>query len=179
MVRPPETIRTDRLLLQKPSAGDAAEMFKSYAADPEVTRYLSWRPHRAVRDTTAFLVTVLSSWESGEGFPWSIRLKSDRRLIGMIEGRITGPRMEIGYVLARSEWERGYMTEAVKAVAGWALAQPGIHRVWAVCDLENMGSARVLEKAGMEREGILRRWIVLPNRSDVPRDCHCYSIIKP
>ena len=49
------------------------------------------------------------------------------------------------------------MTEVVRAVTDWALAQPEVHRVWAVCDVENLASARVMEKAGMAREGKLRR----------------------
>ncbi len=70
------------------------------------------------------------------------------------------------------------MTEAVRAVIAWVFAQPGIYRVWAVCDVENLASARVLEKAGMHLEGILRRWLIHSNVSVEPRDCFCYSIVK-
>lgn len=70
------------------------------------------------------------------------------------------------------------MTEAVRAVVDWAIGQPEMHRVWAVCDVDNKASARVLEKAGMEREGILRRWSIHPNISEFPRDCICYAKVK-
>ena len=70
------------------------------------------------------------------------------------------------------------MTEVVRAVADWALAQPEVHRVWAVCDVDNLASARVLEKAGMECEGRLRRWFLHPNVSAAPRDCWCYARVK-
>jgi RimJ/RimL family protein N-acetyltransferase len=50
--------------------------------------------------------------------------------------------------------------------------------VWATCDVENLASARVLERVGMTREGVLRRWTVYPNLGDTPRDCLCYSIVK-
>ena len=60
----------------------------------------------------------------------------------------------------------------------WFLAQPEIFRIGSVCDVENPASARVMEKAGMQREGILRRWIIHPQMSDQPRDCYCYSIVK-
>ena len=56
--------------------------------------------------------------------------------------------------------------------------QEPIHRVWAVCDVENRGSARVLEKVGMQREAILRKWLVHPNISPIPRDCYCYAIVR-
>ena len=179
IVKPPETIRTDRLVLQKPAPRDAPEIFRSYAGDPVVTKYLSWYPHRTVVDTTDFLVLADHAWDRGDGYAWVIRLREERRVIGMIEGRIQGPRMELGYVLAHAWWGKGYATEAVKAVSAWALGQDSIHRVWAVCDVENDASARVLEKAGMEREGVLRRWIMLPNRSGLPRDVYCYAIVKP
>ena len=96
----------------------------------------------------------------------------------MISARVDGPKWELGYVLARSHWSRGYMTEVVKAVIGCALSQPGIYRVWSVCDIENVASARVMEKAGMTKEGILRRWSVHPNVSAAPRDSYCYSMTR-
>jgi RimJ/RimL family protein N-acetyltransferase len=70
------------------------------------------------------------------------------------------------------------MTEVVRAVNDWALAQPEVHRVWAVCDVDNLASARVMEKAGMAREGKLRRWAVHPNLSTEPRDFWCYARVK-
>ncbi len=84
----------------------------------------------------------------------------------------------MGYVLARAYWNRGYMTEAVREVTEWALTQPSILRVWAVCDVENAASVRVLKKAGFQQEGILRRWLIHPDISDEPRDCYCYAVVK-
>ena len=85
---------------------------------------------------------------------------------------------DIGYVLSRNHWIRGYITEAAKAIVDWASSLEFIYRVWAVCDVENKASARVLEKVGMQREGILRRYIVHPNVSPEPRDCFVYSKIR-
>ena len=70
------------------------------------------------------------------------------------------------------------MTEALQPLVNWVINQPEIYRVWAVCDCENLASARVLEKIGMTREGVLRRWLIHPNLSDVPRDCLCYAKVK-
>ena len=72
----------------------------------------------------------------------------------------------------------GYVTEPVLSGVGEALKQKGIYRVWSVCDVDNVASARVMEKAGMKREGILRRWSMHPTISDKPRDSYCYSITK-
>lgn len=57
-------------------------------------------------------------------------------------------------------------------------AVPSVSRVWAVCDVENRASARVLEKIGMRFEGILARWSIHPNLSDEPRDCRGYARLR-
>jgi ribosomal-protein-alanine N-acetyltransferase len=58
------------------------------------------------------------------------------------------------------------------------LRQESVFRIGAVCDVENIGSARVMEKAGLVREGLSRRWLVHPNISDEPRDCFSYAIVR-
>lgn len=175
---PPEEIRTERLLLRRPRPADARAIFEEYASDPQVTRYLSWEPHASVEETATFLEGRIVRWQTGASFAWVLTRAEEDRPIGMIELRPQGHRAEIGYVLGRRYWNRGYMTEAVRAVVEWALRQPHVYRVWAVCDVENLASARVLEKAGMQREGILRRWSVHPNVSPEPRDCLCYAVVR-
>ena len=69
-------------------------------------------------------------------------------------------------------------TSAVRYVVAWALAQPSLFRVWAFCDVENPASARVMEKAGLLREGLLRRWHVCPTISLEPRDCLIYAKVR-
>jgi len=157
---------------------DATAIFAQYAQDPEVTKYLEWRPHQNIETTRDFLRRCLIVWEQGTAFPWVITRKNDQQLLGMIEMRINQYRADLGYLVARPYWGQGIATEAAKALVGWALAQPSIYRVWAVCDVENKASARVLEKVGMQREGLLRRWIMHPNTSDTPRDCLCYAKVK-
>ncbi len=157
---------------------DAAPIFEQYAQDIEVTRYLVWRPHQAIEETHAFLRWCISAWENGSAFPWVLTRREDDHLVGMVEIRIDRYKVELGYLLARPHWGRGYMAEAVQAIIDWALKQNGIYRVWAVCDVENSASARILEKVGMQREGVLRRWSIHPNLSEEPRDCYCYAIVK-
>ncbi len=70
------------------------------------------------------------------------------------------------------------MTEAATALAEWCLGQHEIFRVWAVCDTENTGSARVLEKSHFQREGLLRRWAVHPNKSPQPQDVYVYGRVQ-
>ncbi len=177
-VMPPETLDTGRLRLRKPQMSDAEAIFTGYAQDPEVTRYVIWTPHPSIETTRQFLRVCAAGWEDGSGFPWVIVRQEDGQLLGMIELGIEGHSAGLGYVLARPYWGRGYVTEAARAVVGWALAQPTIFRVWATCDVDNPASARVMEKAGMQREGLLRRFSIHPTISAEPRDCWCYAIAK-
>jgi [ribosomal protein S5]-alanine N-acetyltransferase len=178
VINPPETFETERLRLRKPELDDAEEIFRRYAQDSEVTKYLTWLPNGSIEETRDFIRVCLTSWDECRAFHWAILRLEDRQLIGMITGRVDGHKLELGYVLARAFWGRGYMTEVVKALIDWALRQNEIYRVWAVCDLENVASARVMEKAGMQREGLLRRWSVHPTSSAEPRDSYCYSITR-
>ncbi len=177
-MQPPTQWDTTRLLLRPPVIEDADALFATYTRDPEVTKYLVWRPHESIETTRAFVRHCLHAWAKGTSFPWVILRRADNQLLGMVEIRLNLFRAELGYVLARRFWGQGYMTEAVRTLVEWAIAQPEIYRVWAVCDAENLGSARVMERAGMQREGLLRRWIVHPNISSQPRDVLCYARVK-
>jgi len=177
-MQPPEIIETARLRLRPPQMEDAHAIFDQYAQDVAVTRHLTWRPHQDVEETKDFLRRCQSAWQDTSAFPWVIIRKADSQLLGMVEIRIDGHRVDLGYGIARRYWGQGYTTEAVAAIMDLAWQQPSVYRVWAVCDIENQASARVLEKVGMQLEGVLRRWIMHPNRSDEPRDCYCYAKTK-
>jgi ribosomal-protein-alanine N-acetyltransferase len=175
MITPPAEFQTERLRLRFPTVGDADAIFEAYAADPDVTRYMTWVPHKAPATVETYLEEMVRRRQDGAEYTWAVTIPGDDQPVGMIGARVDGHKTDIGYVLAKAYWNQGYMTEVISAVAGWMLSQAEIFRVWAVCDTENIGSARVLEKSGFEREGLLRRWILHPNCSDGPRDCYIYA----
>jgi ribosomal-protein-alanine N-acetyltransferase len=174
---PPEEFVTERLVLRRPRLGDAEAIFANYAQDPEVTRYLTWPPHTALAQTQTFIASRVAAWEAGEAYEWVITLTPHDEAIGMIALRVQDYKADLGYVLARAYWGHGLVTEATRAVVDWAYAQPEIHRVWAVCDVDNPASARVMEKVGMTFEGRLRRWLWRPSVGK-PVDCLCYAKTK-
>jgi ribosomal-protein-alanine N-acetyltransferase len=96
----------------------------------------------------------------------------------MIEIRPEGFKADVGYAVGRAYGGKGYGTEVLRALLVWAMDDPSIYRVWAVCDVDNIASARVMEKSGMQREGILHRYIIHPGVSKEPRDCFLYAIVK-
>jgi len=174
----PETIETRGLVLRQPRAADAQAIFESYAQDREVTRYLTWLPHPSAETTKAFIAKCQSEWASGSAFAYVLTRKPADEPIGMIDLRLDGMQADLGYVLAREHWGEGLMPEAASKLVAIALGHSAIVRVQALCDVENRASARVLEKAGLLFEGILRRHVVHPNVSAEPRDVWLYAITK-
>lgn len=183
----PEVVLTERLRLRPPRVEDAEAVLATWASDAEVARYMTWPPHRSIDDTRAFLQSAL--WAEQEGHrPWLIERRDDGRLAGMIGvtfeakgpiGGVVAPhRASVGYALGRPFWGQGLMTEALREVIAVTLALPSIYRVHAICDVENVAPARVMEKAGMTFEGVLRRWVLHPNVSSEPRDCRCYAAVR-
>jgi len=180
MPRPPESFTTERLRARLPRADDAEAAFAAYAADPEVTRFLSWRCYTDVAALRDFLRGASRIWETGADghYPWMLCLRDSGQVVGSIGVSIDMHGVMLGYVLGRAHWNQGLMTEAVRHVAAWALAQPPLFRVWAFCDAANPASARVMEKAGLVREGLLRRWHVCPTIGPEPRDCLTYAKVR-
>ncbi|HJU17315.1 MAG TPA: GNAT family N-acetyltransferase [Stellaceae bacterium] len=174
----PDRFATARLILRPIAPGDAAAIFAGYAQDPEVVRFVTWRPHRTLADTEAYIARSLAA-PADRDRTYVLIDRADARLIGAFGLRRPEPyRLDCGYVLARPHWGQGLMSEALAAVAEWATMQPAIWRIGAVCDVDNRASARVMEKAGLQYEGVLRRWILNPNIGPEPRDCFSYARVR-
>ena len=178
MTPPPDAFATERLWARRPRLDDAAAVLAAYGADPAATRYLTWAPHASVDTLRDYLRLTIADWGTGAGFRYELCLRGSDDPVGSLHLRPEGSRLALGYVLARPLWGRGLMAEALRFGIDWALAQPGLYRAYAICDVENPASARVMEKAGMAREGILRRYHVCPNLSPEPRDCLMYAKVK-
>src|SRR5262245_12347733 len=138
-------LRSDRLLLRRPRESDASAVFESFTADPEVTRFLTWAPHKSIAEAEAALTKRLERLADGVEYSWLIESHGTHRVVGVISAWLEGDAAELGFVLARSAWNQGLATEAALIVRDWVLGSPGVSHVWATCDVENRASARVLE----------------------------------
>jgi ribosomal-protein-alanine N-acetyltransferase len=175
-MRLPEAFETPRLRLREVLLADADALYAGYTTDPEVTRFLTWTPHRAPGDTEAYLRLCLTARAEGRANTYLLTRREDGAILGAFDLRREAPfRFGFGYVLARRYWRQGHMSEALGEVLRWCRAQPEIWRVWAFCDSDNIASARTMEKAGMAFEGVLKRWFLHPNLSPHPRDCRAYA----
>ena len=138
---------------------DDDEAMFVYASDPLVAEHTSWYPHASIDDSRHFLRSIVDRYAEGQEAGWAITLREDDRLIGtagFFSWSVANRRAEIGYSLARHLWNQGLMTEAVGAMLRFGFEQMNLNRIEARCKLANLGSARVMEKAGMSFEGVLR-----------------------
>ena len=171
----PDDLRTERLVLRRATVDDADAAFR-YASDPEVTTHLTFTPHESVEPVVEFLVHAEQSWEAGTAYALAITTRVNNGVVGIIDLEVTDRGVMLGYALERSAWGLGYMTEAIRAVIGWVLTSDDVYRVWAYVGVANVASQRVLEKAGMAREGTLHRWLTLPNIEATPQNAYVYAI---
>ncbi len=155
-----QRIETDRLILRQYRVEDADDMYRNWASDPEVTRFLTWPAHGSIEVTQYVVNSWVSSYEDGAVFHWAIELKASGHVIGDIAAVKVIPEIdaaEIGYCLGRAFWGQGIMPEALKAVILYLFEQAGMNRICAGHDVNNPKSGRVMDKAGMKLEGILRQ----------------------
>ncbi|HLY43832.1 MAG TPA: GNAT family N-acetyltransferase [Terracidiphilus sp.] len=163
-MKPPERIQTPRLSLRKPIPADAEAIFRRYAADPVVTRYLSWPTHRSVADTQAFLSWSDEEWRKWPAGPYLVFSRDPvPTLLGSTGLAFkTSAHVVTGFVFAQDAWQRGFATEALAAMVDVA-GQVGVKRLEAVCHAGHKASAHVLEKCGFKQEELCREHFTFPN----------------
>ncbi|MDF2543652.1 MAG: N-acetyltransferase [Herbinix sp.] len=153
-----KTIEMVRLKLRKFEMSDSQDMFQNWANDPEVCRYLSWAPYGSLTAVQLKMKEWVEDYYS-DTYRWAIELNSTRQVIGSIS--IFGAddkkqACEVGYCIGTAWWGQGIMTEALRAVLHYMFYEVGFHRIQAVHDSRNVASGRVMQKVGMQYEGILR-----------------------
>jgi len=171
------TIRTQRLTLRKIELSDAEAMFRNWARDPDISRYMRWTAHNDVEETRAIIQVWLNEYRADSTYHWGICLQNGE-IFGSVGVIITAEadfKAEIGYCIGRSWWGQGYTSEAVRAVIDYMFSNTDIERIEAYHSLQNPASGGVMAKAGMRREGSARH----KYRSfDGFQDCDLYGIIR-
>jgi ribosomal-protein-alanine N-acetyltransferase len=125
-------------------------------------------------ETLAFIARQHDRMRTGTGYVFAIADATDRAVghIGLFFIAGAGTRASLGYWIAPSQRRRGYAIEALGILTSWALQQPGLDRLELYVEPWNTGSWRAAERAGYQREGLLRAW----ERIDgTPRDMYLYG----
>ena len=155
-----QTIETPRLLLRRAVREDAAAMFRNWASDEEVTRFLTWPTHKTVEITCAILDTWVKNYEKDDFYLWLIVPKELGEPIGsisVVNHRDDIGEAEIGYCIGKKWWHQGIVTEALTAVMAYLFDEVGMNRIEAKHDVNNPHSGGVMKKCGMRFEGIARQ----------------------
>jgi len=161
----PELLETKRLHLRRPQHSDAQAVFRSYAGDDAVTRYLIWPTHQHVSDSYAFVEWADNEWATWPAGPYLVFERDGRskKVIGSVGLSFReSARTNVGYAFARSAWGHGYATEALSAMIDLAESL-GLDELEAYCHIDHAASARVLEKCDFMRQELLPNYFVFPN----------------
>ncbi|MEM6803646.1 MAG: GNAT family N-acetyltransferase [Bacteroidota bacterium] len=172
------TLETERLWLRPPELEDAESMFEHYGRHPEVCEFLSWKAHENTGITRAWIADTITKIESGKSVRTFIVPKDLGEPVGAIGASLSPFKIHVGYALGKDFWNKGYVSEAFNAMIDHFFTHTKVVRVEAICDVENIGSARVMEKAGLIKEAFLPYYDVAPNLSEGPRDMFMYGRIK-
>ena len=153
-------LQTSRLVLRRAEKNDADPMFRNWASDSAVTKFLTWQAYDSVRKVERFIGHQLDNYKRNDFYDWFIECKAVNEAIGSIGfvncDESTGS-FEVGYVIGRAWWGLGIASEALSAVMEYAFRQLGANRIYAQHDTSNPRSGRVLAKCGMTCEGVSRQ----------------------
>jgi ribosomal-protein-alanine N-acetyltransferase len=173
-------IETDRLILRPFVMADAEDMFRNWANDPEVTKYLTWAPHGRIEITREILKIWTSAYGKKDYYQWAMVIKETGDLVGSI-GVVSyddgNEHCEIGYCSAQKAWGKGYMTEALIAMMDYLFETVGFHRISGIHYEGNDASCKVMTKAGMTYEGTKRGYY--KNADSQFIDCLSFAKINP
>ena len=156
--RDPPVIETKRLYLRKMAKKDAADMYE-YSKRRDVTEYLLWEPHDSELYTYRYLSYLQSRYRAGDFYDWAVIWRGNNKMIGtcgFTRLNIESNSAEVGYVLNPDYWGCGIAPEAVISVMRYGFAELNLHRIEARYMVGNDRSRRVMEKIGMQFEGIGR-----------------------
>ena len=177
MKKAPAHLESQRLTYRRPTSADAQAIFERYASDPEATRYMAWPVHRTIDDTYGFLSFSDAEWRRWPAGPFVIRAHGDDTVLGSTGFAFESAERAItGYIFARDAWGHGYATEALQTMVALA-PRLGVRVLTASCHADHAVSARVLEKCGFQKAGLLPRHMVFPNvDSSEPLDVLSYTL---
>ena len=153
-------LETDRLILRRFAVDDAEAMYRNWCSDAEVTKFLTWPPHKSVEVSRRVLSGWVESYARENYYQWAVVPKALGEPIGSIAAVGMNEDTEmvhIGYCIGRAWWHQGYTTEALRALIGFFFDTVGVNRIEAQHDPRNPHSGMVMQRCGLKYEGTLRQ----------------------
>jgi ribosomal-protein-alanine N-acetyltransferase len=168
------TLETKRLIL-RPLVMSDAEAILHYSQKPVFYQAMGRKTCSSIDDVLKFITGIL---KKDPPLYWVVILKEKEHLIGdcgFCQFHKVARRAEVSYAIDPTYWDRGYATEAVGRMIQFGFEDAGLGRIQAICSEENVVSQRVIQKSGMQFEGLLRHYI---RHEDEPLNMRMYSILK-
>lgn len=155
-----QILETDRLILRRYVSEDAPAMYKNWASDSEVTKFLMWQTHSSVAVSQNITDEWVKEYSNDNYYHWAIVLKDngDEPIgdIAVVHMDEKVSMMHIGYCIGRAWWHQGITSEALKAVMDYLFDVVDVNRIESRHDPKNPNSGKVMQKCGMKYEGTLR-----------------------
>lgn len=155
-----QQLETKRLILRRYVQEDAAAMYKNWASDEAVTKYLTWPTHTRLETSECVIQDWIKSYSSENYYHWAIVLKENRDEaigdIAVVNIKEEISMAHVGYCIGRAWWHQGITSEALKAVVDFLFDTVDVNLIEARHDPRNPNSGKVMEKCGLRYEGTLR-----------------------
>ena len=153
-------LESKRLILRRFTLNDAQNVFKNWANDDEVTKYLTWPTHKDINTTKYVLEQWIKNYEKKDFYQWAIVLKEINEPIGSISSVKTDDEIKmvhIGYCIGKKWWNKGITSEALNVLLKYFFEEVGVNRIESRHDTNNPNSGKVMKKCGMKYEGLMRQ----------------------
>lgn len=171
------TLETKRLVLRQFVAEDAEAMYRNWAKDPEVTKYLTWPAHEDALASKAVIEYWTTMYQNLNHYSWAIVLKEINEPIGsiaVVDQQDDIEMVHIGYSLGKKWWNQGYTSEALSELIRFFFEEVGAKRIESRHDTKNPNSGKVMLKCGLKYEGTMRKKDI--NNQGIC-DCAWYAIL--
>lgn len=173
-----QSLETEHLIIRKLALSDAKDCF-AITSDLRVLKMMVALPvHKTLEETEQYLADIIAQYEQDKNEWWAVVEKTSDKVIGFcgfVDYKVQFKRVELGYMLAYDSWGKGYATEACKTNINFGFSQMNLNRIEATVDPENIPSVRVLEKLGMQYEGLLQKRVICDGQ---PRDRRMYGLLQ-
>ena len=147
-------LETARLVLRQLEQGDADALFENYSEEDIAMNFME-EPLVDIKQARDFIEAFNSEFSQGAAITWAIALKGTDQMIGTCSCMVeTGTCAEIGYDLAKAQWGKGIMTEALLAMIGYGFNDLGLEEIKADTLSHNTRSLKLLEKLGFQLDDV-------------------------
>ena len=169
------TLLGERLILRRVKECDAESIYSGFVNQDEFL-YYAFKNKVTLEEQIEKTKKMVSLYSDNDYYNWAIVTKQDE-FLGMVNLKVNDKNdsVEFSYAIDNRHTGKGYMTEALKLVLDFALNKMKVARIQGACVTENIASKKVMEKCGMENEGVLKNYIKL---SDGSHDAYMFSCVN-